>query len=697
VAGTLALFRRLGVLVTFLPVFLGAVAVWLGVVAGSAAVAYRRLFDFDAFDFFAWRTVYQQLMTGVTIPFEFAAIGASAVLFSVVGMTAILLRLPSLVRYVGHLGMIAGSGEYLRGLEMRFRDGVDLASHHLGKVAKRIAAKPVSTTGGMGEQVPDGGRVTSPPARRRSQRPGLFRRLLQAVRPDDHRETPDEESALVIREVNSVIVPEAAEPVPSSDIPADLNAAEPVSDVSPSSDEVMASAKPEEDGDEPEVESQRDLDLVTLARAIALYEVWVVPPPEWMVSALREELEKVSADGWTLVGEYGAAGVGLMELAAKADVLPRDPVSRAAAEAMAQTMVPTDEDATAIQDDAGMEADGSGEPPAPIEPEKPEMTMCAAWLCELLDNYLLMEEMQKNREPEFDGRWSAVWRETREHLVLAMRSMTETDWISVDRFPDKAGRVRMLTDRLTEEFRAIRDIEEKEPAAVPPIIAPAPPPAKSAEIKPAERASPVFLEDLNPFVAPPIIVSAESKKQAGSPPLVPAIAPSLLPSDVGGQTHVPSRATDDDVVTRLQRMGFAIVPLSASAGGTAPGDFFTARRGDLSLLVHPFSLRGKHWHLDVGALGPWRTDDGHVVPSPCRTVWQRLTLMNSMTADHRDCRGGIVVVHDGYFTDEPRVAQFAEEARRRTRVSVAWLDGGLGALPSLSAIAGSLTSPAGSG
>jgi len=38
-------------------------------------------------------------------------------------------------------------------------------------------------------------------------------------------------------------------------------------------------------------------------------------------------------------------------------------------------------------------------------------------------------------------------------LGQALRGMTDADWTSLDQFPEKAGRVRVLTDRLREDLR----------------------------------------------------------------------------------------------------------------------------------------------------------------------------------------------------------------------------------------------------
>ena len=55
-----------------------------------------------------------------------------------------------------------------------------------------------------------------------------------------------------------------------------------------------------------------DADAVAFARAMAVFEVWVEPPPAWMVETLKDELARMSAAGWTKMSGWGDAAARLL-------------------------------------------------------------------------------------------------------------------------------------------------------------------------------------------------------------------------------------------------------------------------------------------------------------------------------------------------------------------------------------------------
>jgi hypothetical protein len=80
--------------------------------------------------------------------------------------------------------------------------------------------------------------------------------------------------------------------------------------------------------------------------------------------------------------------------------------------------------------------------------------MTAAWLCESLDNHLLCQQAAPSGMAAPAGQdWDAAAALAASQLTAAMRAMTATDWQSLDRFPEQAGRVRVLTDRFGDSRR----------------------------------------------------------------------------------------------------------------------------------------------------------------------------------------------------------------------------------------------------
>jgi hypothetical protein len=184
----------------------------------------------------------------------------------------------------------------------------------------------------------------------------------------------------------------------------------PVAKASPPAAPPVAAAPPPAAGKE---------DEAAIARMLALLEVWNEPAPGWMVEALREEAESVRDEAWPLLRDLGAAAMRLLVLLEAQGLLPDRPAARATLAELLDRRV--------------------AEPPPSLAAEAepaPRLTTGAAWLCELLDNFT-----------PSDG--EAI----EDLLARALRGMKEEDWASLDRFPEKAGRVRVLTDRLSEQLR----------------------------------------------------------------------------------------------------------------------------------------------------------------------------------------------------------------------------------------------------
>jgi len=171
-------------------------------------------------------------------------------------------------------------------------------------------------------------------------------------------------------------------------------------------------------------------DSACIARMLALFEVWNDPPAEWMLDAMRDEAGQVSEQGWQLLGDLGAAGLRLAVLLEAQQLIPQRPIVRAFFD---RFLAPATEPAAVALAPAAAET-------------APALTVGAAWLCEILDTLV----------PEGGGTVD-------EMLGRAIRGMTPEDWASLDRFPEKAGRVRVVTDRLAETLRLTG-----KPVALPP-------------------------------------------------------------------------------------------------------------------------------------------------------------------------------------------------------------------------------------
>lgn len=171
-------------------------------------------------------------------------------------------------------------------------------------------------------------------------------------------------------------------------------------------------------------------DKAILARILALFEVWNEPPPSWMAEALRDEVVLLSPDAWPTLETLGSQGLSLLVTLQEHGMLPESPASlRAIGEVEAVLR-------------AGIAAE-LAEPGTAVP--APALTITAAWLCEALENFLAAQA-----DPDMPADRIAM---ARAMLEQAMRGMGESDWTSLDLFPEKASRVRVLTDRLREDLR----------------------------------------------------------------------------------------------------------------------------------------------------------------------------------------------------------------------------------------------------
>jgi hypothetical protein len=159
-------------------------------------------------------------------------------------------------------------------------------------------------------------------------------------------------------------------------------------------------------------------DSACIARMLALFEVWNDPPAGWMKEAMHDEAAQVSEPGWTLLRDLGAAGLRLAVLLEAQGLIPERPQVRA------------------FFDEFLAPRQNIAAEPATAAEAAPALTVGAAWLCEILDNLV-----PHGGETVDDM------------LGRAIRGMTAADWASLDRFPEKAGRVRVVTDRLAEDLR----------------------------------------------------------------------------------------------------------------------------------------------------------------------------------------------------------------------------------------------------
>lgn len=193
-----------------------------------------------------------------------------------------------------------------------------------------------------------------------------------------------------------------------------------------------------------EVSSKKIPDSAILSRILALFDVWNEPPPAWMAEALRDEVVLLSPDAWPTLESLGGQGLDLLIALREHDMLPESP---AALRAIGEV-----ETILRAGISASLDAAGAVSAPPPV------LTLAASWLCEALEN-ILAAQADPLVSPD---RLSMA----RGMFDRALRGMADADWASLDRFPEKAGRVRVLSDQLREDLRAAssRPVPPADPA-----------------------------------------------------------------------------------------------------------------------------------------------------------------------------------------------------------------------------------------
>ncbi|PKU26288.1 hypothetical protein [Telmatospirillum siberiense] len=600
---------------------------WLIVVAAGGWAIYWKVYDFDAADWLNWIEIRQRYLHGAVIPFNFVAtaLGLACLAFS--GGVLLTVRFDRLHGFL--LGLWPDIGWMLpvpsrfrlrpQG-KARFRSTGARAAPASRELSIRILLPLVLTLARWGRALAR--------TRTRTQTPA-------AAAMTEPSQGADEGACAVIQ-------------TPAAEVAADAPP-----DVSPTV-EPPASISLPTDGEaavSTDKEGRSDGDLVVFERIMALFEVWADPAPDWMRDALREEFDSLSEAGWSLFSDFGEPALASLDAVAAAGVLPQDPTCRAALDAR------LDEYRVLSLATAASSDDTDGEPGAESEvrpsPGGARLSMSAAWLGEMVDNFVMLEEIRAAGDaggsPSFEDRWGAIYRETGERLKIAMRAMTDEDWRSIDQFPDRAGRIRIQTDRLREELRAL--------------------PAPEGEGCSVAKAAPPPSDEGEPLAAG---VAAES-----DPP---------HEDDVAGEDH--ARPVDWDgggppVEEILRAAGYVVRRLPLANGGASgdKGDYLAQRDG-FSLLLRVAELAGDDWRLDDGSLAPWQGRSGQAVPSPCRALWQRLALLRSSGREGRPS-AGLLILRGGRFADEAAAAAVIDRDRRRTGVDVAWLDQPSSSLPDL--------------
>lgn len=334
-----------------------------------------------------------------------------------------------------------------------------------------------------------------------------------------------------------------------------------------------------------------------LARILALFEVWNEPPPSWMAEALRDEIHLLSPEAWPTLETLGSHGLDLLVTLQEHGMLPESQVALQAIGAVETVLR------------AGLAAEAA-------QPETtasiPMLTLPASWLCEALENFLAAQE-----DPRSPPEQLAM---AQEMLEQGMRGMGDEDWASLDHFPEKASRVRVLTDQLREDMR------------------------KTSPPKPA----------------------APAMEESSSPGPPPEPEPVSTPLDPVGT-----------IIALLERFGFAL-----ESGGLGLAETpLLAQRPDLLLLLQMIDLNRKSWRMPQGLLGSWFSQDEDVI-SPGRQLWQLLARRRLRHADARPL-AGLLILHGGKVEQEDLVAELVAADRRRSAIGLAWLDDIAAPLPAL--------------
>lgn len=551
---------------------------WLVLLAVGGVWVSAACFQFDAMDGAAWMALHQKFQAGGTIPFDFVVFAGAWPVLAALGCLILLVRLPRFTLAVETCAAV---------LWFRVRSAFPRlgGAHRIRKRGKaRRSTRPTRSVFGH---------AFSAAVRR-----WFGRHSAAGISPPP-------------------VIPPRIEP--AFGLPGAL-----------SKDAPEASVSTVEAVEAAPVQSQAtDDDLAALERALALCEVWSDPPVPWMVTALCEDLDRLSTAGWGLLAEVGSLGLALLDIARAHQLLPADPDKLAIVDGLVakRDAARHDHPGTATEDPVLDDSEPqAGEVPAQ---QPPVLSLCAAWLCELIENYVMLEAMRQDesKADEFAALWQGIHAETCDGLDKAMRSMSDSDWASLDRFPDRAGRIRVLTDRLREEFRLKKECGDG-------AAGQSPQPSEAAPI-PADPPPPAMLEIAEPR---PI-----------------------------------GRPLDDcarELRAMLGDMGFILAPLPPvwTPARQATIDVL-ARRGTATAVLRLLSLKGGPWRIDGDSLSPWRAAEGIAVESPCRALWQSLAVLRSLGKETGRLAGAVVLA-GGQFADEATLASAIANDRRRSGIEI---------------------------
>jgi hypothetical protein len=206
--------------------------------------------------------------------------------------------------------------------------------------------------------------------------------------------------------------------------------------------------------------------------------------------------------------------------------------------------------------------------------------------------------------------------------------MGPRDWQSLDLFPERAGYVRILTDRLREDFRALHQV--------------------SRDVQPSTREA---------LTACPALPENEEKPDP--------------PEAMGRLAAILERAC-------IERRP---LPLTGS-NGTASDVLIDVHGREI--LLRLVDLGDGEWRLTGDSLAPWLDAGGGRRLSPCRQLWRRLTVLRALDGAGAP-EMAVVVLPAGRFADEQAVARAVQQDRQKTGVDLVWLDRDRGVVPHLAA------------
>ena len=413
---------------------LAAVAVAAVVVVDAAYTSMT--WGFDILDPVAWASLQAKFLAGATIPFSFVTAHAVALAVAVVAVVAVVVRRKQVLEYLPLPDLDVSRPRPVKPRSVKPRKikpatAPAQAKRRPGPAQPRSEGTAAPRGGNLARKVNamlGGGRATLA---------GMVTRLGERLaRPQAVATGAAETSSAVLpMTAGAVDEPSAPEPSTPDSVPA-MAGAEPTQPRTESLPEPEVGPEPVHEPVPTPEATDRDADYATIARALSLFEVWIDPAPQWMRSALTDELERLGPSGWAALVEFGQPALDLLEMLAREKWGPADPASvQAVQDVMAALLA--DQPGQGLGEEEVMEASQSL---SAAEETARAMTMCAAWFYEVLENFIMLEEIRTGMTSltveEFDERWGTAYRETRNQLSVAMRAMGEKDWRSIDLFTD---------------------------------------------------------------------------------------------------------------------------------------------------------------------------------------------------------------------------------------------------------------------